>query len=168
MRTVLCCSGHDPTGGAGIQADIEAVGAQGVHALSVVTVLTVQDTTNVAQMSPVDEALLERQLELLLADCMPSAIKFGLLGGAAQLPVLAATLRRLAVPVVMDPILRAGGGRELVDAAFAEQVRLTLFPLDWHWGRTWPKRWPFRRPMSIPASKMPTASAWAAGCLDAT
>ncbi len=107
---VLCLSGLDPGGGAGLQADIETIAALGGHALGVVTCLTVQDTTNVVRMVPTAPTLLEQQLDLLLADAPPQAIKLGLLGGAEQLPLIVRTIRRSGVPVVCDPVLRAGGG----------------------------------------------------------
>lgn len=129
MIKVLCCSGFDPTGGAGIQADIEAVAAQGAHALPLITALTVQDTRNVSRVVAVDTALLAEQWQALWRDCRIAAIKVGLLGDAAQLPLLAALFKQAAVPVVLDPILRAGGGAELGTAAFAEAVRTQLFPL---------------------------------------
>lgn len=129
MNKVLCCSGLDPTGGAGIQADIEAVAAQGAHALAVVTALTVQDSRNVVLSTAVDAALLQQQLQTLLADCRIDAIKIGLLGSVEQLPVLVALLRDSGTPVVIDPILRAGGGRELLTGSLAAQVAEQLFPL---------------------------------------
>ena len=107
---VLCLSGLDPGGGAGLQADIETIAALGGHALGVATCLTAQDTTNVVRVVPTDPALLEQQLELLLADAPPQAIKLGLLGGAEQLRLIVRTIRRCLVPVVWDPVLRAGGG----------------------------------------------------------
>jgi hydroxymethylpyrimidine/phosphomethylpyrimidine kinase len=76
----------------------------------VATCLTVQDTSNVVRVVPTDPTLLEQQLELLLADAPPQAIKLGLLGGAEQLPLIVRTIRRCGVPVVCDPVLRAGGG----------------------------------------------------------
>ena len=85
---VLCISGHDPGGGAGLQADIEAVGAQGAHALGVITALTVQDTRNVRRVEPVAIDIFADQLELLLADSRIAAIKLGLLGSTAQVPVI--------------------------------------------------------------------------------
>lgn len=126
---VLCCSGLDPTGGAGLQADIEAVSAQGAHALVVATALTVQDTFNVVQSQPVEADLLQQQIAVLRADCRIGAIKLGLLGSIEQLPVLAALLREADCPVVMDPILRAGGGRNLVTEPFALAMAEMLFPL---------------------------------------
>lgn len=129
VRNVLCCSGFDPTGGAGIQADIEAVAAQGAHALVLVTALTAQDTRNVARVVAVDIGLMAEQLRLLRADCPVAAIKLGLLGGPEQLPLLCELLQNSKVPVVMDPILRAGGGAELTARVFATEVKAQLFPL---------------------------------------
>lgn len=124
--SVLCLSGHDPCGGAGIQADQESVATQGAHALTVITALTVQDSRNVRRVIPVSAALIAEQIELLEQDCSIAAIKIGLLGEAAQVPVIASAIRRLRVPVVLDPVLRAGGGANLVDdplqAALLEQL----------------------------------------------
>lgn len=114
--TVLCLSGLDPCGGAGLQADVEACAANGAHALGLVTALTVQDSHNVSVVEAVSTTLLQRQLEVLLADCRPAAVKIGLIGAPEQIPLLARTLAALRVPVVCDPILRAGGGAELLDA----------------------------------------------------
>ena len=124
---VLCLSGLDPSGGAGVQADIESVAALGGHALGVVTALTAQDTSNVARVVATDPALLQQQLELLLLDSPPQAIKLGLLGGAEQVSVILEAIRRCRVPVVCDPVLRAGGGALLHDDAAALALRSELF-----------------------------------------
>lgn len=129
LPQILCLSGHDPGGGAGIQADIEAIAAQGAHALSLITALTVQDSHNVRRRVAIEPALLAEQLDCLLADSPVGAIKLGLLGSAAQLPLIAATIRRCAVPVIADPVLAAGGGTALSDEAFREQFRRELLPL---------------------------------------
>ncbi len=126
---VLCLAGHDPTGGAGIQADIETCAALGAHALTVITAHTVQDTQDVQRVSAVAPILLAAQLELLLADCAPTAAKVGLLGDTAQVPVLAQHLNALDVPVVLDPILRAGGGRNLATAELRAEMLHVLLPL---------------------------------------
>lgn len=125
---VLCCSGHDPTGGAGIHADIEAVAANGAHALSLISAHTVQDTHDVVRVSPVAPILLASQIETLLADCGIAAIKIGLLGDAQQIPVLMDAIRRTGVPVVLDPILRAGGGANLASSALQAAVQNELLP----------------------------------------
>ena len=125
---VLCFSGHDPTGGAGIQADIETIAALGGHALTVITAYTVQDTANVSRVAAPEPALFKAQIEALLADCQVDAIKIGLLGSARQIPVLVEVIRRLHVPVVLDPVLRAGGGKNLVSARFLRELKTKLLP----------------------------------------
>jgi len=115
---VLCLSGHDPSGGAGIHADIEAVAAQGCHAATVITCLTLQDTRNVQELVPVSTELFKRQVRLINQDYTIDAIKIGLLGS----PAMAHTVKELLgelndegspIPVVLDPVLAAGGGAEL-------------------------------------------------------
>jgi hydroxymethylpyrimidine/phosphomethylpyrimidine kinase len=110
---VLCLSGHDPTGGAGLQADIEAIAAGGGHALGLITALTVQDSHNVRRVVPVSLTLLQEQAAVLLADCPLAAIKVGLLADDAQAAWIAQLAAAQAVPLVLEPILRAGGGSEL-------------------------------------------------------
>jgi hydroxymethylpyrimidine/phosphomethylpyrimidine kinase len=128
VPSLLCLSGHDPTGGAGVHADIEAAGAQGVPALSVITALTVQDSANVQAVRPVEIGLLERQLEALAADADIRAIKVGLLGDAAQAALVARWIDRLGVPCVLDPVLRAGGGTELAGGPLEQAIAKTLLP----------------------------------------
>lgn len=127
---VLCLGGHDPVGGAGIQADIETIAALGGHAATAVTCLTVQDSRNVRQLQPVAPALLQAQAEAVLGDMRVMAIKVGLIGDAALVPVLAALMQRHAdLPVVLDPVLAAGGGRDLAGEALQEAIRARLLPL---------------------------------------
>lgn len=125
---VLCLSGHDPSGGAGIHADIESVGAQGAHALSIITALTVQDSRNVLQVQAVPAEFLDEQIRLLEQDCDIASVKIGLLGDTSQIEVIGAMLRRLRVPVVLDPVLRAGGGTELADDALRAALLGQLLP----------------------------------------
>ena len=108
---VLTFSGHDPSGGAGVQADIEALAAVGCRALTVVTALTVQDTRDVQRVEPVDPGLVEAQARTVLADLPVAAFKIGLLGSAGVAETVAAVLRdHPQHPVVLDPITAAGGG----------------------------------------------------------
>lgn len=126
---VLCLSGHDPTGGAGLHADIEACVANGAHALSVITTNTVQDTRDVQRVVAVAPILLAQQIHALLDDCKIQAIKIGLLGDAQQIPVLCDLIRTAQVPVVCDPILRAGGGSNLVGVQVQAALLEQLLPL---------------------------------------
>ncbi|MFT4047998.1 MAG: hydroxymethylpyrimidine/phosphomethylpyrimidine kinase [Solimonas sp.] len=125
---VLCLSGHDPSGGAGIHADLEAIAAQGAHALTVITALTAQDSRDVRRVLPVAPAQLAEQIDLLLADGAIAAIKIGLLGDAAQIPPIVDTIRRAGAPVVCDPVLRAGGGANLSAAATSAALLDGLLP----------------------------------------
>lgn len=125
---VLCCSGLDPTGGAGLSADIETIAALGAHALPVMTANTVQDTQDVRRVVAVAPILLAAQLEALLADCRPAAIKLGLLGDGEQIPHLLDAIERTGAPVVLDPVLRAGGGASLAGARTVAAMQESLFP----------------------------------------
>ena len=128
---VLCFSGHDPTGGAGLQADIETINRLGCRPCTVVTALTAQDTVNVSAVLPQqpDEFLL--QARLLIADLPIAMVKIGLLGSAAIAKAVAQLLvKELAgVPVVLDPVLAAGGGRALAREDLLEVIRWQLLPL---------------------------------------
>lgn len=126
---VLSIAGHDPTGGAGIQADIEAIVANGGRACSIITALTAQDSRNVAAVLPQDAGQLRTQLRLLWADMPPAAIKIGLLGSAEIARTLVAEgLLQSALPLVIDPVLAAGGGTRMADDAWIESLTRWLLP----------------------------------------
>ncbi|MEW6038180.1 MAG: hydroxymethylpyrimidine/phosphomethylpyrimidine kinase [Pseudomonadota bacterium] len=127
---VLSLSGHDPTGGAGIQADIEAIGATGCRASTVITALTVQDTSNVYAVQPQSPAAFLAQGRALIRDLPVAAVKIGLLGSAGIARGVAALLDELGrrVPVVLDPVLAAGGGTDLASEELIEAVRTELLP----------------------------------------
>ncbi|MBY8964926.1 hydroxymethylpyrimidine/phosphomethylpyrimidine kinase [Algiphilus sp. NNCM1] len=129
LPTVLCISGHDPTGGAGLHADIEACQALGAHALGAITALTIQDTHNVHAVRALDAEWFEAQLRRLDADCHIDAIKFGVLGSTAQVEIAARWVRRWQLPMVLDPVLQAGGGAELASQPVARALRDELLPL---------------------------------------
>ena len=128
-RTVLCLSGHDPSGGAGLHADLLAIHAQQAHALSVPTVLTVQDTLDVREVQPVAVTWLDQAVRCLIDDIPIHALKIGLLGGPEQVRWAAEVAARLGVPTVVDPVLRAGGGRELSDGAQRAALLRDLCPV---------------------------------------
>jgi len=126
---VLSIAGHDPVGGAGIQADIETALALGCHPATAVACLTVQDTTNVAELVPIDPELVAKQAIAVLADLPVRAIKVGLLGSAAVASAVADVLAETGdVPVVVDPVLAAGGGRDLADAELIAALLGALLP----------------------------------------
>jgi hydroxymethylpyrimidine/phosphomethylpyrimidine kinase len=126
---VLCLSGHDPTGGAGVQADIEAVRALGAHPCSLITALTAQDSENVISVYPQDPEALITQGRLLLEDLPVAVIKVGLLGSHVIARKVVELIDRAGpVPVVLDPVLAAGGGADLAGEMLLSVVKQELLP----------------------------------------
>lgn len=125
---VLVFSGLDPSGGAGIQADIEAIGALGAHALPVITVLTVQDNDRVLAIYPVDAGVIAQQVHALTAKVKITAVKIGALGNRANAEAIAALVTQLRLvqpdlPVVLDPVLVSGHGDALTADDASAAVR---------------------------------------------
>ncbi len=121
---VLAAGGHDPSGGAGIQADIETIVALGGQPVTLVTALTAQNTGLFATCTAVDGATLAQQAELLRQDLQFDAIKIGLLPSAGIASVIGSLLGTSApCPVVLDPVLAAGAGRPIADDALMEGLR---------------------------------------------
>lgn len=128
--TVMCFSGLDPTGGAGIQADIETLFSLGCHCVPLVTALTVQNTQNVLDVSVTDCSLLNQQSRAILEDMMVHCFKLGYLGSVENIEVIYALLKDYAnIPVVLDPISLAGGGFELAGEDMLEALRELIIPL---------------------------------------
>ncbi len=126
---VLSLSGHDPTGGAGIQADIEMLFRLGCHPCTVITALTEQDTCDVRRLYPQKPADFLAQALTLVHDLPPAAIKIGLVGTSALAASVAEIVDRFPdVPVVLDPVLAAGGGRELGAVDLLSALRDVLIP----------------------------------------
>jgi hydroxymethylpyrimidine/phosphomethylpyrimidine kinase len=126
---VLAIGGHDPGGGAGVQADIESIAANACHATTVVTCLTVQDSCNLSALHPVSPASVRAQIKAVMEDCPVRVIKIGLIGD----PAIAFDLARILldhpqIPVVLDPVLAAGGGRDLATQALVEIIVDQLLP----------------------------------------
>jgi len=127
---VLCFSGHDPSGGAGIQADIEAIISHRCHATSIITALTEQDSRNVKKLIPQRPEDILSQAETLLADFKISAFKIGLIGDAGVAKAIAQILRQYPnIPVVLDPVLAAGGGTRLASQQLIDAIVEQLLPL---------------------------------------
>jgi hydroxymethylpyrimidine/phosphomethylpyrimidine kinase len=120
-RTVLVFAGADPSGGAGIAADILAIGAQGAHALPVITALTVQDNDRVYEVLPVDSGVVRRQALALVEKVAIDAVKIGIPGNRANAEAIAQVIGELrrtrpGLPVVLDPVLASGAGDALTRA----------------------------------------------------
>lgn len=129
VPVVMTFSGLDPTGGAGVQADIEALASHGCHATPIITALTVQDTRDVSKLFAVDAVLLNEQARAVLEDVPVAAFKIGLLGSVAVVEAIHAILRDYPeIPVILDPILKSGAGTALADDALADAMRSLLLP----------------------------------------
>src|SRR5262249_54581203 len=120
VRVALSIAGSDPTGGAGLQADLQVFRAFGVHGAAVVTALTVQDTAKVHRVLPVFPNVALEQLRVLLADVTPHAVKIGMLATDDVARNVAPGLLELergphAPPIVLDPVLRASDGTRLLE-----------------------------------------------------
>ncbi len=127
---VMTLAGNDPTGGAGIAADIETLISLGCHPAPVITALTVQDTHNVNALLPVDPDQVLAQARAVLADMPVAAIKIGIIGDADNVIALQTLLKAYPhLPVILDPVLTAGGGTELANAELIEAIQTRLLPL---------------------------------------
>jgi hydroxymethylpyrimidine/phosphomethylpyrimidine kinase len=127
---VLSFAASDPSGGAGLQADIVTLASLGCHPASVLTALTAQDTRGVESVLAIGADWVERQARCLLADLPVAAFKLGVLGSAANARAIARLLAaHPAVPVVIDPVLASGRGDPLADAETLQVIRQVLFPL---------------------------------------
>src|SRR5687768_14381922 len=111
---VLCFCASDPTGGAGLQADVLTIAACGCHPLSVLTAFTVQDTHGVRSVHPIDAERVRAQAQALLAEMKVAAVKLGVLGSTENAHAIASLLPD--VPVVLDPVLASGRGDPLASA----------------------------------------------------
>ncbi|RLA25760.1 MAG: hydroxymethylpyrimidine/phosphomethylpyrimidine kinase, partial [Gammaproteobacteria bacterium] len=126
---VLCLSGHDPSGGAGLQADIETIVSHQCHAASVITALTEQDTSNVKKLIPQPASAIISQARTILEDLPVKAIKIGLLGHEETAQAIDTILTEYSsLPVILDPVLAAGGGSVLSNEALIESVVDLLLP----------------------------------------
>lgn len=127
---VLTFAASDPTGGAGLQADILAIAALGCHPVSVVTALTVQDTHGISGMRAVEAGLVVEQARRLLADMPIAAFKTGVLGSPENIGAIAALLAAYPkVPLVVDPVLASGRGDALASDADLRAMKEKIIPL---------------------------------------
>lgn len=115
-RCVLSIAGSDPSGGAGIQADIKTIAAHGLYAQAVPAVLTAQNTMGVIAVHTLPPSFVRAQIEAVLADGEPDAIKIGMLGDANGIRAVAAALAHTRAPIVLDPIMVSSSGTRLLAA----------------------------------------------------
>lgn len=130
IPNVLSIAGSDPSGGAGIQADLKAISASGCYAMAAITALTAQNTRGVTGVEVVPAAFVAAQIEAVFADIRVAAVKIGMLASA---PIAAAVADVLArhpdTPIVLDPVMVAKGGDRLLAADAIAMLRERLLPM---------------------------------------
>ncbi|MDH4440335.1 MAG: bifunctional hydroxymethylpyrimidine kinase/phosphomethylpyrimidine kinase [Rhizobium sp.] len=130
IRNVLSIAGSDPSGGAGIQADIKAITACGCYAMAALTALTAQNTQGVSAVRPLDPDFVAEQIRMVFADIRVDAVKIGMIANAEIAEAVARALEPYrGVPVVLDPVMIAKGGAALLDPAAVAVLRDRLLPL---------------------------------------
>lgn len=130
MKSVLSIAGSDPSGGAGLQADIKTIAAHRLYAQTAITVLTIQNTTGVYGTVPVGPCDIERQIDVVFEDIRPDAVKIGVVPTFEAARAIARALERAhAANVVVDPVMVATSGSALADEDVARALVDFLFPL---------------------------------------
>ena len=129
MRTALTIAGSDSSGGAGIQADIKTMSANGVFAMSAVTALTAQNTTGVKDIMEVSPAFLKEQLDCVFTDIRPDAVKIGMVSSSELIRAIADKLKEYrAENIVVDPVMVATSGARLISEDAVETLKECLLP----------------------------------------
>jgi hydroxymethylpyrimidine/phosphomethylpyrimidine kinase len=128
--SVLTIAGFDGSGGAGIQADIKAISALGCYATSVLTALPVQNTQGVRNIYPIPSAAVVEQIEAILDDIVPNAIKIGMVHTPELVSAIVQTLSKYeSCPIIFDPVMVATSGHRLIEEETIKAIIENLLPL---------------------------------------
>jgi hydroxymethylpyrimidine/phosphomethylpyrimidine kinase len=128
IRNVLSIAGSDPSGGAGIQADLKAFAANGVYGMAALTALTAQNTQGVRAAEPVEPGFVRAQIAAVFADIRVDAVKIGMIATGAIADAVADALEGCAAPIVLDPVMVAKGGAPLLAPEAVAVLRDRLLP----------------------------------------
>ncbi|MBU4541478.1 MAG: bifunctional hydroxymethylpyrimidine kinase/phosphomethylpyrimidine kinase [Firmicutes bacterium] len=130
MKKVLSIAGSDCSGGAGIQADIKTMIAHGSYGMSVITVLTAQNTTGVYGIAELESSFVENQIDCVFTDIFPDAVKIGMVYSAEIISSIANQLKQhQAKNIVLDPVMVATSGGRLLSDDSIEALKTELMPL---------------------------------------
>ncbi|MEA4933955.1 MAG: bifunctional hydroxymethylpyrimidine kinase/phosphomethylpyrimidine kinase [Lawsonibacter sp.] len=130
MKTALTIAGSDSSGGAGIQADIKTMTANGVYAMSAITALTAQNTTGVYGIFDSSADFLSNQLDCIFTDIRPNAVKIGMVSSTALIQVIADKLKQYSAQnIVVDPVMVSTSGSRLISEEAVEALKQLLLPL---------------------------------------
>jgi hydroxymethylpyrimidine/phosphomethylpyrimidine kinase len=130
VKRVLSIAGSDSGGGAGIQADLKAFAACGAHGMTAITAITAQNTVGVTAVHPVPPEIIIAQVRAVAVDIGVDAVKIGMLGDRATIEAVAKAIAELPVgrPVVLDPVMVAESGAQLLDPTAQDTLKRLLFP----------------------------------------
>ncbi len=127
---VMLIGGMDPSGGAGLCADIQTLSAMGCHAAPVVTAVTVQDTQTVSSFQTIEASIVESQMRAVLDDMAPTVVKTGMLAGREIISAVASTLSEYPeIRLIVDPVMSSNFNDSLSEDSLIESIKNLLFPL---------------------------------------
>lgn len=130
IPNILSIAGSDPSGGAGIQADLKTFSALGCYGMAVITALTAQNTQGVTGVFEVPADFVEKQIETVFADVRVDAVKIGMVGSPDAIRAIARVLKKhKPAHIVLDPVMVAQSGDKLISDAAIDVMRQELFPL---------------------------------------
>ena len=131
MKIALTIAGSDPTGGAGLQADLKVFKSFGVHGVSAVSSITAQNTRGIDSIFPVERDAFQKQLRILLSDIRPDALKTGMLFSKWSVEITAEIIREFSLKnLVIDPVSVSSSGMGLMEDGSLDMIREKLFPLS--------------------------------------
>ena len=130
MKTAMTIAGSDSSGGAGIQADIKTMTANGVYAMSAITALTAQNTTGVTSIMEVTPQFLEEQITANVTDIFPDSVKTGMVASSELIKVIADSIKKFNLNnIVVDPVMVATSGAKLITDDAIDTLKKNLLPL---------------------------------------
>jgi len=129
VQSALTIAGSDSSGGAGIQADIKTMSALGIYSCTVITAITAQNTSNVDHILPLSASIIKKQIESVLSDIRIDAIKIGMVYNNEIITTISDFLEKSKIPIVLDPIISAGTGAQLLQKEFLSDFKRKLVPI---------------------------------------
>ena len=129
VHSALSIAGSDSSGGAGIQADMKTMSALGIYSCTVITVITAQSTSNVDHILPLGAQVIKKQIKSVLSDIPISAIKIGMVYNNEIITAVSDVLDSCKIPIILDPIVSAGTGAQLLQKEFLKDFKNKLIPI---------------------------------------
>jgi hydroxymethylpyrimidine/phosphomethylpyrimidine kinase len=131
IKTALTIAGSDPTGGAGLQADLKVFRYFNVHGLSVVTSITAQNTKGVDSVFPAEQESFQKQLNVILSDIKPDALKTGMIYNKWMVNIILRSIKEYSLKnLVIDPVSVSSSGKSLMEEGTLDEIKDKLFPLS--------------------------------------